>query len=118
MIEQTARRRPLSRRGLLAGTAGLSGAAALSSNLARAQQNAELGTPATVISTPPRDFARGHPSIYPDPDVVVVDPSFLPLRRNQGEIYRVWTGALWAEGPAWSNQGHYVVFSDVSGNVQ
>ena len=30
----------------------------------------------------------------------------------------MWTGALWAEGPAWSSQGHYVVFSDVSGDVQ
>ena len=118
MIEQTTRRRPLSRRGLLAGTAGLAGAAALSSSGARGQQNAELGAPATVISNPPRDFARGHPSIYPDPDVVVVDPSFLPLRRSQGAIYRVWTGALWAEGPAWSGQGRYVVFSDVSGDVQ
>ena len=28
------------------------------------------------------------------------------------------TGALWAEGPAWSSQGQYVVFSDLSGNVQ
>ena len=118
MIEQTTRRRPLSRRGLLAGTAGLAGAAALSSSGARGQQNAELGAPATVISNPPRDFARGHPSIYPDPDIVVVDPSFLPLRRSQGAIYRVWTGALWAEGPAWSGQGRYVVFSDVSGDVQ
>jgi gluconolactonase len=115
MAQATFRRQSLSRRALLAGTAGT---AALGPGIARAQQNANLGTPATVISSPPRDFARGHPSIYPDPDVVVVDPSFLPLRRNQGEIYRVWTGALWAEGPAWSSQGRYVVFSDVSGNVQ
>ncbi|MBV9816080.1 MAG: SMP-30/gluconolactonase/LRE family protein [Alphaproteobacteria bacterium] len=118
MIERTKTCRSLSRRGLLAGSAGLAGAAALSSSGARAQQNAELGAPATVISNPPRDFARGHPSIYPDPDVIVVDPSFLPLRRSQGAIYRVWTGALWAEGPAWSSQGRYVVFSDVSGDVQ
>ena len=115
MTQTTVRRQSLSRRTLLAGTAG---AAALGPGIAWAQQNANLGTPATVISSPPRDFAPGHPSIYPDPDVVVVDPSFLPLRRNQGAIYRVWTGALWAEGPAWSSQGRYVVFSDVSGNVQ
>ena len=115
MTQTTVRRQSLSRRALLAGTAG---AAALGPVIARAQQNANLGTPATVISSPPRDFAPGHPSIYPDPDVVVVDPSFLPMRRNQGAIYRVWTGALWAEGPAWSSQGRYVVFSDVSGNVQ
>jgi len=42
---------------------------------------------------------------------------YLPLRRAQGAIYRVWTGALWAEGPTWSNQGQYLVFSDVSGNT-
>ena len=111
-------RQSLSRRGVLAGTSGLLGSAALAPNLARAQQNANLGTSATVISNPARDFTRGHPSIYPDPDVIVVYPSFLPLRRVQGAIYRLWTGALWAEGPAWSSQGHYVVFSDVSGNVQ
>src|SRR5260370_5113371 len=115
MTQMTVRRQSLSRRALLAGTAG---AAALGPGIARAQQNANLGTPATVISSPPRDFAPGHPSIYPDPDVVVVDPSFIPLRRTQGAIYRLWTGALWAEGPAWSNQGRYVVFSDVSGDVQ
>ncbi|MGB9644453.1 MAG: SMP-30/gluconolactonase/LRE family protein [Stellaceae bacterium] len=118
MTRKTVRRQRLSRRSLLAGTTGAIGTAALAPSLARAQQNANLGTPATVTSNPPRDFARGHPSIYPDPDVIVVDPSFLPLRRVQGAIYRLWTGALWAEGPAWSSQGHYVVFSDVSGNVQ
>jgi len=99
MTQTTVHRQSLSRRTLLAGTAG---AAALGPGIARAQQNANLGTPATVVSSPPRDFAPGHPSIYPDPDVVVVDPSFLPLRRSSAAIYRVWTGALWAEGPAWS----------------
>ena len=110
--------RSLSRRGVLGGTAGLIGTAALTPGVLRAQQNSNLGAPANVITNPPRSFRRGDPSIYPDPDVIVVDPSFLPLRRNQGAIYRLWTGALWAEGPAWSNQGQYVVFSDVSGNVQ
>jgi gluconolactonase len=111
-------RQSFSRRRVLSGTAGLIGSAALAQKIASAQQpNANLGTPASVITNPPRDFARSHPSIYPDPDVIVVDPSFLPLRRAQGAIYRVWTGALWAEGPTWSNQGQYLVFSDVSGNT-
>jgi len=111
-------RQSFSRRRVLAGTASLISSAALVEKIASAQQpNANLGTPASVITNPPRDFARGHPSIYPDPDVIVVDPSFLPLRRAQGAIYRVWTGALWAEGPTWSNQGQYLVFSDVSGNT-
>ena len=110
-------RQSLSRRSLLAGSAGLAGATALAGSDAFAQQKAQLATPASVVTNPPRDFTPGRPSIYPDPDVIVVDPSFIPLRRAQGAIYRVWTGALWAEGPTWSNQGQYLVFSDVSGNT-
>ena len=33
-------------------------------------------------------------------------------------IHRVATGFPWAEGPAWSSEGQYFVFSDVSGNTQ
>ena len=55
----------MSRRGLLAGSAGLIGAATLASRVARAQQNANLGAPATVISNPPRQWGRHSPSIYP-----------------------------------------------------
>ena len=118
MTQKVVRQEAVSRRTLLVGSAGLVGTAALSPSATRAQQSENLGTPATVISKPPRSWRRGNPSIYPDPDVIVVDPSFLPLRRGSAAIYRLWTGALWAEGPAWSNQGQYVVFSDVSGNVQ
>jgi gluconolactonase len=120
MTRDPVQRHALSRRTLLAGTAGaaLAGTAALARHTATAQEAAKTATPASVVTTPPRSFEPGQPSIYPDPDVIVVDPSFLPLRRTQGAIYRVWTGALWAEGPAWSSQGQYLVFSDVSGNVQ
>ena len=118
MTQDPVQRHALSRRRMLAGTAGLMGAAALAQESALAQQNAKLGTPASVITSPPRDWARGHPSIYPDPDVIVVDPSFSQVRRGIAAIQRVWTGALWAEGPAWSSQGEYLVFSDVAGNTQ
>ena len=33
-------------------------------------------------------------------------------------IQRLWTGALWAEGPAWSAEGRYLVFSDIPNNRQ
>ncbi len=118
MTQDPVQRHALSRRTMLAGTAGLMGAAALAQRSASAQQTAKLGTPASVITSPPRDWARGHPSIYPDPDVIVVDPSFNQVRRAIAAIQRVWTGALWAEGPAWSSQGQYLVFSDVAGNTQ
>ncbi|MBV9585040.1 MAG: twin-arginine translocation signal domain-containing protein, partial [Alphaproteobacteria bacterium] len=78
-------RRALSRRHLLA-AAGATGTAALVSSRAsvEAQQpqpapNAQLGAPASTITNPPRDWSRGHPSIYPDPDVIVIDPSFRAL---------------------------------------
>ena len=110
----------LSRRSVLAGTAG---AAILAPRLAAAQTaapspNAQLGSPASTITNPPRDWSRGHPTIYPDPDVLVVDPSFRTLVAGNTAIHRLWTGAQWAEGPAWSSQGRYLVFSDVTGNTQ
>jgi gluconolactonase len=33
-------------------------------------------------------------------------------------IKRLWTGALWSEGPAWSAQGRYLVWSDIPNNRQ
>jgi len=109
----------LSRRTLLAGAAGIG---ALAPRLARSQNaptpNAQLGTPASTVTSPPRDQSRGHPTIYPDPDVIVIEPSFRGLAPGNAAIQRLWTGAQWAEGPAWSSQGQYLVFSDVTGNTQ
>ena len=76
MTQVRVHRQPLSRRSLLAGSASLAGAAALSTSAVRAQQNANLGTPATVISNPPRQWDPHNPSIYPDPDVIALDPRF------------------------------------------
>src|SRR5207248_182733 len=114
-------RQPLSRRGLLAG-AGIIGAAAFASHRAAAQRqparHAQLGTHAGTITSPPRDWTPGRPSIYPDPDVIVIDPAFNSVRLGSAPIRRLWTGANWSEGPAWSSQGQYLVFSDVTGSVQ
>jgi gluconolactonase len=33
-------------------------------------------------------------------------------------MQRLWTGALWAEGPAWSGLGRYLVWSDIPNNRQ
>jgi gluconolactonase len=41
--------------------------------------------------------------------------------RNTGSnttIQRLWTGALWAEGPAWNGAGRYLVWSDLPDNRQ
>lgn len=58
------------------------------------------------------------PSRYPDPDIVVHDPRFAQYRVGNTPIRRLWTGALWAEGPAWNSAGRYLVWSDIPNNRQ
>lgn len=109
------------RRGFIAGAGAA--AAALTPAVGWGQQAAGkpqlLGTPPSVISNPPRQWGpSAQPDIYPDPDILVIDRSFAPLRVGLAAIRRLWTGSQWAEGPAWSGEGQYVVFSDVKGNTQ
>ena len=56
MTQNTIRRQSLSRRRVLAGSAGVVGAAALRFGTAHGQQNANLGTPASVVTNPPREW--------------------------------------------------------------
>jgi gluconolactonase len=107
-----------SRRDILGGVAIGAGALALGSRAALAQQGP--AAPPTTITTPPRDFGpRGAPTTYfNDPDVITVDPSFNKYLQPNSAITRLWTGALWTEGPAWNAQGRYVVFSDIPNNRQ
>ena len=94
----------------------LAGAAATIPALALAQTRPQQ---ANVISNPPRQWGPGSPPVsYPDPDVLVIDPSFSDLILGLTAIQRVGTGYQWAEGPAWSAQGNYVVFSDVQASIQ
>ena len=121
MTQHAPRHRTLSRRAIIAGTAGLTGAAL--TRTARAQtpataSNAQLGTPPSTMTIPPRDWSPGHPAIYPDPDIIVIDPAFRQLFVGNAGLHRLWTGAFWAEGPAWSSQGRYLVFSDVQASIQ
>src|SRR5262249_31525564 len=58
------------------------------------------------------------PVTYVDPDVITVDPAFNGLRQGNTPILRLWTGSLWAEGPAWCSQGRYLVWSDIPNNRQ
>ena len=75
--------------------------------------------PPSTVTTPPRQWGPdAPPNIYPDPDIIVHDPRFRRLLVGNTPIQRLWTGAMWAEGPAWSGQGHYLVWSDVGGDAQ
>ena len=98
----------------------IGGAAALVPALALAQaRKPELAVPPSVVSQPPRLWGRfAPPEIYPDPDILVIDDSFNQYLVGATAIHRLWTGAQWAEGPAWCAEGHYVVFSDVKGDTQ
>lgn len=76
--------------------------------------------PPSTVTNPPRDFGpTAPPSVYfIDPDIVVVDPAFNGLIQPNAAITRLWTGALWTEGPAWCSQGRYLLFSDIPANRQ
>ncbi len=108
----------ISRRTLVQAMAVGAGAIAVTRGAA-AQQQAQRAAPATTITTPPRDFGpNAAPTTYfSDPDVVAVDPSFNLVQGNT-TIQRLYTGVLWAEGPAWSAQGRYLVWSDIPNNRQ
>jgi gluconolactonase len=95
-------------------TMGAAGAAALTPQWLAAQVE-----PPSTVTSPPRDFGPGAaPVTYPDPDLVTVDPAFNALRIGNTPILRLWTGALWSEGPAWSSQGRYLVWSDIPNDRQ
>jgi gluconolactonase len=107
-----------SRRSVIKTLGAATGAALFAPDLG-AQQGQRPGPPSTVTN-PPRDFGpNGAPTTYfTDPDVLSVDPSFDGLVQPNSAILRLWTGGLWLEGPAWSGQGSYLVFSDIPNNVQ
>ena len=113
-----------SRRDVLCRFGAAAGAAAFSSRVLHGQTQTPSAptarsSPPSVVSNPPRDFSPGAPPVtYPDPDIITIDPSFGALRLGNTAIQRLWTGAYWSEGPAWSSQGRYLVWSDIPNNRQ
>ncbi len=71
-----------------------------------------------VAAAQQRDWSGQHPLQYPDPDVVALDPRFRKYMVANTPIRRLYTGTLWAEGPAWSGVGRYLLWSDIPNNVQ
>jgi gluconolactonase len=119
-MTQQARAHHLSRRGAI----GVMGAAALAAPaIVRAQTPPPAqgpATPASTVTNPPRDFSPGGaPTTYfRDPDVLTIDPAFNALAQPNAAIQRLWTGALWCEGPAWNSVGRYLIWSDIPNNRQ
>jgi gluconolactonase len=48
--------------------------------------------------------------------IVVLDPRFNACFAGHVRVERLWTGARWAEGPAWFSAGRYLVWSDIPNN--
>jgi gluconolactonase len=89
-----ARHAALDRRGFLAAAAGLAAATTMA--------------PEAFA----RNFGSNEPVRYPDPDIVVIDKRF-KYKLGNTPIQRLHTGTLWAEGPAWSAVGRYLLWSDI-----
>ncbi len=80
---------------------------------------AGAATIATSALAQDRDYGPGAPpSPYPEPDVIVHDPDRFTAKIGNTPIMRLYTGTLWAEGPAWNSVGKYLVWSDIPNNVQ
>ena len=107
---------PLARRKLVGGLAAGAGLLTLGAGRVWAQPVA----PPSTVTQPPRDFSRnGAPTTYfSDPDILVVDPSFAGYVQPNSAIKRLYTGTLWAEGPAWNAEGRFLVWSDIPNNRQ
>ena len=48
--------------------------------------------------------------------ITVLDPRFKACFAGHVRVERLWTGARWAEGPAWFAAGRYLVWSDIPNN--
>jgi gluconolactonase len=64
----------------------------------------------------PRNW--NEPGAYPDPDILATDPRFRKYIVFNAPMQRLFTGTLWAEGPAWNGVGRYMVWSDIPNDRQ
>src|SRR5437867_660736 len=109
----------ISRRLFMRAVGRVAGTAASAPNATAQAPPGRPAEPSSTVTSPPRDFTPGAPPVtYVDPDVITVDPLFNGYRQGNTPIKRLWTGALWSEGPAWSGQGRYLVWSDIPNNRQ
>ncbi len=77
---------------------------------------------AAATAMAPEAFARNFgpdapPVRYPEPDVVVLDKRF-KYKLGNAPLQRLYTGTMWAEGPAWNGVGRYLLWSDIPSNEQ
>lgn len=49
----------------------------------------------------------------PEKTYEIIDPRFGPLVNGNARVEKLFTGCLWAEGPAWFAAGRYLIWSDI-----
>lgn len=77
---------------------------------------AAAGVASTTLG---REYGPNAPPVrYPDPDIVSLDKRFEKIKLGNTPIQRVAHGFLWAEGPAWSGVGRYLLWSDIPNDCQ
>ena len=73
---------------------------------------------APALAAADRDWTGSRPVRYPDSDIVVLDKRFDKYKIGNTPIQRLHTGTLWAEGPAWSAVGRFLLWSDIPNDRQ
>jgi gluconolactonase len=74
---------------------------------------------ATAAFGQARDYQKdAAPQRYPDRDILVLDKRFGKYKIGNTSLQRLYTGTLWAEGPAWNSAGRYLVWSDIPNDIQ
>jgi gluconolactonase len=76
------------------------------------------GAAAGLARAAERDWSGQAPVRYPDPDVVSLDRQFDRYKLGNTAIQRLHVGTLWAEGPAWSAVGRFLLWSDIPNDLQ
>jgi gluconolactonase len=102
-MNSTPARNGVDRRSFLSRSAGAAAAAVLARSAFAHGQGFPIGP---------------EPMRYPSTVWKVLDERFRKYMVGNTPLVREWTGALWAEGPAWNGVGRYVVFSDIPHNRQ
>ena len=74
--------------------------------------------PLAMAQQQTRDWSGREPVRYTDPDLKVLDKRFEKYVIGNTPLQRLWTGAFWAEGPAWNGVGRYLLWSDIPNNRQ
>ncbi|RZJ25178.1 MAG: SMP-30/gluconolactonase/LRE family protein [Haliea sp.] len=82
--------------------------------LLQAGAAAGLSTAATLAGA--QSFAFKPNQRYPDPSVLILDPSFAKYRIYSSTVEQLASGMRWAEGPVYFPEGRYLLVSDIPNN--